>query len=80
MNTADLQALTLAAAHRMKGKPWPNRLGFDCRGWEFLFVEATGKWTARRHNPSVAMYWGWGDSPEAARTHARQRQRERGRG
>jgi len=74
MNTEDLRRLTEEAATRLGGKLWPNRLGFDCRRWEYCWSEAYGSWQAlyRRQGYGVGTFAkvGRGETPEQARAAA----------
>lgn len=69
MTTDALITLTTDAAARLGGKLWPNRSGFDARGWEYCYSESRSEWYAlkRNHNPRKG---GYGPTPEAAKQHA----------
>lgn len=56
------------AAAALNGKVWPNGLGFDIPGWQFV-IHPDGLWTAATCNCSGRH--GDGDSPVAAQVAAK---------
>ena len=69
METEALRVLTADACHRLKGKLWPNGLGFDRSGWEYRYLERQGRWEAFRRLRYAHMS-GEGSTPEEAKANA----------
>jgi len=73
METEKLRTLVLGEAVRMRGKVWPNGLGFDKGRWSYLYREQKDippglRWCASNSDHQKA---GDGETPEAARKAAR---------
>lgn len=72
MDTNKVRELTVAAAAACGGRLWPNRMGFDARGWEYALNETVGGWNALRRAPDPSRSrLGHGETPEQARANAR---------
>jgi hypothetical protein len=67
MDTETLRATTRTHAERMKGKIWPNGLGFDTGRWMISYSERAGQWFAGSLDGNFA----YADTPEAALAKAR---------
>lgn len=72
METDALRHMTAVACLRLGGRLWPNGIGFNAGGWEYVYLERSNTWQATRAY-RLAKRMGWGDSPEQARDHARAR-------
>lgn len=76
METAALRSLTADACARLGGKLWPNRIGFDARRWEYMYVECCGSWQAlyrpEGYGRGRHTKLGRGATPEEARANARE--------
>ncbi len=73
MTTDALRTRTLDACTRMRGKLWPNGLGFDRRRWEYSYSEVYQCWQAviRPSHWAGMTSLGRGETPEAARAAAK---------
>jgi hypothetical protein len=72
MDTETLRATVRTHAERLRGKVWPNGLGFDIRRWEYTYSEVYGCWQAllRGYDLGTPDKLGRGPTPEAARNAA----------
>jgi hypothetical protein len=66
VDTADLKARIKAAVVGTVGaRLWPNGLGFDLRGTQYV-LRMDGSWVASRHD-GYAVKYGEGNTPQAAK-------------
>ena len=73
MKTEDLRTLVAAACTRLRGRLWPNGLGFDLRGgYAIRYLERSGQWEATKPL-RYAMRYGFSQTPEGALAAARPR-------
>ncbi len=58
------------AAAQLAGRVWPNGLGFDARGWEYMLRD-DGTWSAvRRETDHHSAKYGTASSPVRAKANA----------
>lgn len=68
MDTASLRSLVKAAATGTPGaKLWPNGLGFNVRGVQYVYSERSSAWCASGPCGKYASKVGYGSTPEAAK-------------
>lgn len=73
MTTDLLRQTTADACRRIRGTLWPNGLGFDRWGWEYMYSERLQLWTASKRLRYARVY-GEGITPEAAKQAAAARE------
>lgn len=72
MDTQTLKTLTTEASTRMRGRLWPNQIGFDKPGgWQLCYSESVGQWFAGRRLGNGRRRFAYADTPEAALDKAR---------
>jgi hypothetical protein len=66
MDTHVLRGITEAACTRMRGKLWPNQIGFNRNGWQICYSERAAKWHAGRRLRNGRIRYAYRTTPEAA--------------
>lgn len=73
METQTLRRSVASFAREMRGRVWPNGLGFDWHGWELSVDEQLLEWRAVYRTRDRRLKVGLGKTPEAAVAAARKR-------